>query len=435
MSPRLLKTFPRKRRISTSARRPYLRLAASFVWPAGGSLIHNGAVLIGPDGTVDAVGPDGAVATPLDAEVHAFEGCLILPGLINTHTHLELHGLRGRIEEDDFFSWIRGVKVAKDELSDDAFLEAAMAGVRDAWRWGITTVADTGTSGATVRALSELGGRGIYYHESISPDPSTAKTVFADYEAQVLGLCGVAGEGIRVGVSPHAPYSVHEDLYRRVVDLADRASLPLAGHVAESAAETAFVTEGGGPFADLWRLRGIDLPVPRRSPVQFAADQGLLRPDMLAIHVVQVDDDDVSLMAERGVAVVSCPRSNARHGHGNPPLARIVDAGIRVGLGTDSVVSVDSIDLLAEARAACTLEGITPEIALHLLTKGGASALGLDSSIGAIRPGYRADVCVVDLTEVGAVAGPAAALHERARVTATIVGGQFVFRGGGLDTV
>jgi 5-methylthioadenosine/S-adenosylhomocysteine deaminase len=291
-------------------------------------------------------------------------------------------------------------------------------------------VADTGTSGATVRALSELGGHGIYYHESISPDPSAVQTVFADYEAQVVELCEVAGEGVTVGVSPHAPYSVHEELYRRVVDLADRASLPLAGHVAESVAETAFVTEGTGPFADLWRSRGIGLPAPRRSPVQFAADQGLLRPDMLAIHVVQIDDEDVSLLAECGAAVVSCPRSNVRHGHGTPPLARLVAAGIRVGLGTDSVASVDSVDLLAEARAACTLEGVTPEIALHLLTKGGAVALGLDSSIGAICPGHRADLCVVDMAKVGRVAGPEAVLHERARVTATIVGGQFVFKGG-----
>jgi len=378
---------------------------------------------------IDEVGPADAVPSPLHAEVHTFKGCVLLPGLINAHTHLELHGLQGRVEEADFFNWIRGIKVAKEELSEEAFVEAAGAGVRDTWRWGVTTVADTGTSGATVYALSELGGHGIYYHEAITPDPSAVESVFADFEAQVDELVDVAGAGISVGVSPHAPYSAHENLYRRVVDLADRASLPLAGHVAESSVETAFVTQGQGPFADLWRSRGLDLPAPRRSPVQFAADQGLLRPQMLAIHAVQIDDEDVALLAAHDVAVVSCPRSNVRHGHGPPPLARLVDAGVRVGLGTDSIVSVGSVDMLAEARAACALEGLTPGIALHLLTKGAASALGLDQSTGAIVRGLRADLCVVDVTAVRAGNGAEAVLHERARVAATVVGGRFVYRG------
>ncbi|MEE8133559.1 MAG: amidohydrolase family protein [Gemmatimonadales bacterium] len=386
-------------------------------------------MLVGPTGTIDEVGPAESVSSPPDADVHTFEDCVLLPGLINAHTHLELHGLQGRVEEADFFDWIRGIKIAKEELSEEAFGEAARAGVRDTWRWGVTTVADTGTSGATVYALSELGGHGVYYHEAISPDPSAVEAVFAGFEVQVNVLRNVAGAGVSVGVSAHAPYSAHEDLYRRVVDLADRASLPLAGHVAESLAETAFVTQGQGPFADLWRSRGLDLPAPRRSPVQFAADQGLLRPEMLAIHVVQVDDEDVALLAALGAAVVSCPRSNVRHGHGPPPLVRLVDAGVRVGLGTDSIVSVGSVDMLAEARAACALEGITPEIALYLLTRGAASALGLDQSTGALVPGHRGDLCVVDVAEVGEVDGAEAVLHERARVTATVVGGRFVYRG------
>jgi len=107
----------------------------------------------------------------------------------------------------------------------------------------------------------------------------------------------------------------------------------------------------------------------------------------------------------------------------------LVDAGIRVGLGTDSIVSVGSVDMLAEARAACALEGVTPEIALHLLTIGAASALGLDQSTGALVPGLRADLCVVDVAEVSAGDGAEAVLHERARVAATVVGGRFVYWG------
>jgi len=299
------------------------------------------------------------------------------------------------------------------------------------WRWGITTIADTGTSGATVEALSELGGRGLYYHEAISPDPAAIDRLFAGFVDRVQELRVAAGPGVQVGVSPHAPYTVHESLYRRVVEFAHTESLPIAGHVAESAVETTFVCDGGGPFADLWRKRGFVLPTRRRSAVQFAADHGLLGPDTLAIHVAQADASDIALLAANDVAVACCPRSNRGHGHGDPPLAAFLDAGLRVGLGTDSIASVTTVDVLAEARSACELADLEPERALRLVTYDAARALRMDGRVGSIAPGLAGDLAVIDVHDVTGPLRVGAVLGDAAHVAATLVNGRFVFSGEG----
>ncbi len=309
------------------------------------------------------------------------------------------------------------------------FFDAAKSGVLNMWRCGITTIADTGTSGATVRALSELGGRGLYFHEAITPDPAAVDRVFVGFVNRVQELRTAAGQGVHVGVSPHAPFTAHESLYRRVVEFANAESLPIAGHVAESAVETAFVRDGSGPFADLWRERGLALPPPRRSAVQFAADNGLLAPHTLVIHVAQADDSDIALLAGCDVAVACCPRSNRAHGHGDPPLAAFLDANLRVGLGTDSIASVATVDVLAEARAACELTQLDAEQALRLVTHDAARALRMDGQVGSIAPGLAGDLAVIDVRDVAGPLGAQAVLDEAAYVAATLVNGRFVFSG------
>lgn len=319
----------------------------------------------------------------------------MLPGFVNVHTHLELTGLRDHAPEDDFVAWIQRIRVLKEETDRAAYVAAARVGLREAWRHGTTTVADTGTSGATVAALRELGGRGIYYQEAIAPDAAVADRALARYAEELGALRAQATAAVRIGASPHAPYTVSAPLLRGVADLARRERLPLAMHVAESRAETAFVTAQAGAFAELWRARGLALPERARSAVAYVERAGLLGPDCLAIHVVQVDADDVARLAATDTGVAACPRSNRRHGHGDPPLAALRTAGVRVGLGTDSVASVGSLDLLAEARAAAEIAGISADEAVALLTIGGARALGMEREIGSLEPGKWADLCVV----------------------------------------
>lgn len=403
------------------------RITAGLLWPVSAPPLLNGALLIDATGRIAALGTDQEVPRPPHAQAVAYPEAAVLPGFVNVHTHLELSTLRGQVPERDFFEWIQHLRRLKEAMSWDQYLAAARAGVVEAWRHGTTTVADTGTSGATITALRESGGRGIYYHEVIAPDPGAAGHAVAGLEAALVET-GTAPGHVRVGVSPHAPYTVSPGLIERAARTARAARRPLAMHVAESHAEVAFVTEGTGPFAAQWRARGIPLPPRHRSPVAYLDGLGLLAPDFLAVHVVHADGDDLAALRRAGAAVAVCLRSNGRHGHGTPSLAALLGAGIRVGLGTDSAASVDTLDLLAEARAASDLAGLAPAAVLALLTLGGARALGLEREIGSLEVGKWADLCVIaGAVRAGEDAAAAALLTAGPDdVAATYVAGRVV---------
>ena len=147
------------------------RLSARWVLPIEGPALEHGALLIGADGRIAAVGPEAAVPRPADAVAEDFGDALLLPGLINTHTHLELTGLDGGEPELEFGAWIRRVREMKAARPPEAFLAAARRGLADCWAAGVTTVADTGDSGAVIEALAEAGGSGIAYQEVFGPHP------------------------------------------------------------------------------------------------------------------------------------------------------------------------------------------------------------------------------------------------------------------------
>ena len=355
-----------------------LRIAARAVYPVSGPVVVDGAVLVGDDGRIARVGPDREVPRPEGAEIVELTDSIVMPGLVNLHTHLELTALGGSIEDHDFFAWIQHLRDAKDAMSVEAFRLSAERGVRDAWTWGTTTVADTGDGTAVVDALTTLGGRGVFYQEVFGPHPDQAAAAVAGLE-QVCGeLLRRAGERVVVGVSPHAPYTVSRSLSRRVAERAAEAGIPVAVHIAESRAEAELVTQGTGPFAAAWGRRGIP-PIQRaRSSIALLEETGVLHDGLLAIHAVRANAADVELLRDRGCRVALCPVSNARHGHGAPPIAAFREAGLSLGVGTDSVASVGSLDLFRDMRAVRDQGSITSEEAIVLATLGGARALGMD---------------------------------------------------------
>jgi 5-methylthioadenosine/S-adenosylhomocysteine deaminase len=241
--------------------------------------------------------------------------------------------------EPEFLKWIRRIRELKDASSAAEFHDAAVAGMRACWVQGITCIADTGSTGAVMRALHDLGGRGIVYQEVFGPDPKQSAASMRELEAAVLQLRRLATAQLLVGVSPHAPYTVSAPLYEAVAGFARRERLPIALHVTESREETAFVRDGEGPFAEALRARGIVVVARRLSPVAYVMQRGALRPGTLCIHCVQVDEADVELLRDMKASVAHCPLSNAAHGHGRLPLGLLRAARIPIGLGTDSVVS------------------------------------------------------------------------------------------------
>lgn len=358
-----------------------------------GPPIAAGAVLVGADGRIAAVGPDASVPRPEDTPSELLPDAVLLPGLINVHTHLELTGLDAQVPEQDFPAWIRHIIQLKAARTPVQFLAAARQGLADCWATGVTTVADTGDSGAVLQALAESDASGIAYHEVFGPHPDQAPDALAAAARRLDELARFTGPRVRLGLSPHAPYSVSGPLYAGVARLAAERGLPLAVHLAESEDESLLLERGTGGFARAWEGRGIPLPpMPGRSPVAWLEEHGVLGPDTLCIHLVRAGATDLPRLRRAGVAVAHCPRSNARHGHGAAPVAALLEAGLRLGVGTDSVASVAPLDLLAEARAARELAGGPAEAALALVTTGAARALGLEAEVGALTPGRWGDL-------------------------------------------
>lgn len=370
------------------------------------------------------------VPRPAGVPAEDFGEALLLPGLINSHTHLELTGMAGEPPASDFAGWIRRLREAKAARSPEAFLAAARQGLADCWAAGVTTVADTGDSGAVIQALAEAHASGIAYQEVFGPHPDQCEESLFGLERRVETLSRFAGGRVRIGVSPHAPYTVSGPLYRATAEWAKAMDLPLAVHVAESPAESALLASGEGAFAEAWRVRGIPAPVPLgASPVEWLDRHGVLTPRTLCIHAVQTTEADVSRLAAADCAVAHCPLSNRAHGHGRAPLARLLQAGIRLGLGTDSVVSVGELDLLADARAARVLASLDAARTLALCTLDAARALELDRAIGSLTPGKWAD-CVALRLPARAESSPEDMVLASAPrdVLATFVGGRDVYR-------
>ncbi|MFN7827082.1 MAG: amidohydrolase family protein [Acidobacteriota bacterium] len=390
-------------------------LSARWVVPVTSPVIDHGAVLI--DGAeIRAVGKREELRQDYpEATFKDLGEVAILPGLVNVHTHLELTLLRGRVEESRFQPWIVQLITLKAELfSADQLLDSARLGCLEAIRSGITTVADTADSVQTVEALREAGLRGIVYQECFGPARDQAAAAIdllrekLDRHQNHLAKAGPAAAArLRIGISPHAPYSVSDQLYRFATRLAIENNLDLALHAAESRAEELLLQDGSGEFGDSLRRRGIAFTPPRCSTMAYLHQLGVLEAAPLLIHGVTIDEADLSLLAGTGARLAHCPKSNAKFGHGVADLHSWQSRGLAVGLGTDSVVSNNSLDLLDEARF-CTLlhrahraNPAWPEAAqiLRLLTIDGARALHLADQIGSLEPGKRADLIAIDLSK------------------------------------
>jgi cytosine/adenosine deaminase-related metal-dependent hydrolase len=370
-----------------------LRLSADWLYTGEGLILPFGA-LLSQNGRIVGTGPDPEV--PRLGRLKHFSEAILIPGLVNAHTHLELTGLEGKAEDIEFPDWIRTIIRLKADRTAAAFLQAATAGLHQCFAAGITTIADTGDSGAPFQALLDENASGIAYLEVFGPHPANVEAQFDAFRDRVSRLKLLQTERVRLGVSPHAPYSVSGALYRRVADFAREERLPVAVHIAESAAESELLERAVGPFARSWSQRGIPLPsLPGRTPIAWLEEQGVLEQQPLCIHAIRIQPDDLASLSRYRCSIAHCPRSNRRHGHGDAPLGRFLQHGLPTGVGTDSVASVSPIDLLAEARLARELAGISAEDALSLAMLGAARALRLDPHLGSLAPGKWADCTVI----------------------------------------
>jgi 5-methylthioadenosine/S-adenosylhomocysteine deaminase len=365
-------------------------LSADWVLPVAGEPIAEGAVAV-EDGRIAAVGS----RRDLGAGRH-FERAAILPGFVNAHSHLEYAVYAGFGDgSPDFAAWISTHMERKQRLDFDHVVDIARLGVAECLASGITTVGDCSFSGATGLACRELGLRAIVYLEVFGDDPAAAVARFE----RLRELAEPAfGDLVSPGISPHAPYTVAEPVYRACAAL----GLPAATHISESTSETAYLTDGSGPWAAFHELL---VAPPGETGTRMLAKAGLLGPRLLAAHCVMVEPDEIQLLAERCTPVAHCPRSNALLGCGVAPVRELLDNGVTVGIGTDSPASTPSFDMFEELRTALYFarargrraDALTATEALELATMGSARALGMDDEVGSLEQGKRADLAVLSL--------------------------------------
>jgi cytosine/adenosine deaminase-related metal-dependent hydrolase len=417
-----------------------MRYHARWVLPITQPPIENGTV-VETDGAITYVGSRAGAPPGKDYELGE---AILLPGLINTHTHLELTAMRGFLENCQFAAWIDKLRQSRNEVLDDAMLlDSARFGIIEGIEAGITTYADTCSSGVVMQAMRELDVRGIMYQEVFGPDPSQSSGAMRELEERIEKLHAAQTELVSLGVSPHAPYTVSDPLYDAAAKFANERGLPLAMHIAEGEAENDIVVSGTGEFADRWRRRGIPVEPRARSPIALLEKHGALERGPLLIHCVRVDDADIAIMARHRCAVAHCPASNAKFGHGIAPLLPIVAAGIRVGMGSDSVASNNRMDILDEARLAVLIhraatrkhDAFGAHQALELATIGGARALGLESRVGSLEVGKDADLAAfrIDIPRTTPIGDPYSAaifaLPGRSAELVTVRGRMLVDRG------
>ncbi len=361
------------------------------VEPAGLVLEHH-AVAVRDGRIVDVLpyaqaGARYAAARTVDLPSH-----LLMPGMVNLHVHAAMNLMRGIADDMPLMRWLQEAiwptearHVSAAFVRDGTRLAAA-----EMLRGGVTTCNDMYFHPeAAAEAFAEMGMRavvGLVMLEFPTPFASDAddylrKGLAARDRWQGHPLIGFS-------IAPHAPYTVSDASFGRALAIADELSLPIHIHVHETAHEIAESVAAHG-----------------KRPLARLASLGVLGENLIGVHAVHLDDDDVELLARHACSVAHCPTSNMKLASGIAPVPKLQAAGVRVGLGTDGAASNNRLDLMQEMRHAALLakvgsgdaSALPVHAALRMATLDGARALGMDDRIGSIERGKLADLCAVDL--------------------------------------
>jgi cytosine/adenosine deaminase-related metal-dependent hydrolase len=321
----------------------------------------------------------------------------VLPGLVNAHTHLELSWMRGQVPPGPSMPvWAAQLIALRAMVSKDP-LPPIVEAVREARAAGTSIVGDVTNTLAAYAALVESELCAAVFREVIGFNAANPDRVLAHAQAEIDALIPIPR--LRASIVPHAPYSVTPDLLRAIASAAG--SAPISVHLAESPDELVFLRDGTGAWRELlgslgaWNDRWT---APGCSPVAYLDRLGLVSERLLAVHCVHATPDDLRCLADAGATVVTCPRSNRWTGAGTPPVEEFYASGVRVAIGTDSLASVDDLNLFSELVALHRLAPAVPAARLiESATRHGADALGFGHEYGTLDPGKCADLIAVQV--------------------------------------
>jgi cytosine/adenosine deaminase-related metal-dependent hydrolase len=376
---------------------------AAWVCPIDHPPIRDGVVLV-EDGRIVGVGTGESFdSLPDRTGVHLryLGNVVLLPGLINAHVHLELSWLRGCVPPADRFTdWVKQLVATRgnpNRADDPAVIEPLKAGIRELKASGTVAVGDISNSLASVAPMKEAGLDGVVFHELLGFRELDGALIEKTREAR-------AAAGGRVSLAPHAPYSTSPELFQAIRAAVSGSDCPIMSvHLGESPEETEFLATGTGPWRGILESIGVwrdDWTIPACGPVEYLDRLGVIDAKTLVVHGVQLDDAALKRLRSIGATLVTCPRSNQWVGVGAPPIERFYQSGVAVAVGTDSLASVDDLNLFNELKA---MRAIAPNVSarrfIESATLVGARALGLDAELGSLSPGKRAEILAVKLAD------------------------------------
>jgi 5-methylthioadenosine/S-adenosylhomocysteine deaminase len=347
------------------------------------------------DGRIQALLPTAETRGRIEAERElALPGHALIPGLVNAHTHASMTLMRGLADDLPLMTWLNEhIWPAERRWVDPDFVRAgSRLAALEMLRGGVTCFNDMYFYPAeTAQAVAEAGMRAVI-GMIVLDFPSRFAASADDYIARGLELHAAYRDHplVRIAFAPHSPYAVSDGPFERIRDLADELDVPIHLHLHETHDEIVQSQRDHGerPLARLDRL-------------------GLVGPRLVAIHMTQLETDEIARLAETGAHVVHCPESNLKLASGFCPVARLIEAGVDVALGTDGAASNNDLNLLGETRTAALLAkgvaqsaaAVPAAMALRMATLNGARAFGLDAEIGSLEPGKAADVVALDLRD------------------------------------
>lgn len=388
--------------------------SADWIIPSGPEAvpIAGGAVVFDEHGTVIAVGEGDALRAEHREAAWSQERAILLPGLVNAHTHLELSSLRGQTRSGGGFGpWVRSMMEARQKLYPEQDFEAIESAVSELVRLGTAAVGEVSNSLASAEALGSAPLVGCVFHEVFGMRRETGELMRANARAARDELRSWP-DNLRYAPAPHTLYSLHPECVQGLVADARALGRRTSLHLSEHAAERAFLRDGTGPFADYLAARNVDpadWSPPGTSPVAYAKALGVLEPDVLAVHLCATTPDELRMVAESGAPSVLCPRSNLFIELKLPPLYDVLAAGLLPALGTDSLASNTTLDVLAEAAALRDrFPRVDPMTLLRMATWYGAVALELSHRVGALAPGLAPGLLAFELSST--IEDPAAFL-------------------------
>ena len=367
-------------------------LTARYIYAGDGPRIENGTVEI-VDGVI------AAVHDKRDPAAEDLGDAAIIPGLVNAHTHLEFSDLTEPIgPADSFTDWIRGVVAyRRGRQNDDT--EIIRRGLQESVVAGTTCLGEIATDDDFVARITNHGPSLTMFRELLGLLPEQADSQI-EIARRFLDATEFTGT-LQPALSPHAPYSVHPDLLKRIVDLACERDVPVAMHLAETQDELQLLKTGTGPFREMLEAFGVwrDGVLPTESRPMDALRELARAPRSLVIHGNYLAEDELDFLAATPtMSLVYCPRTHHYFGHERHPWQQVVERGGNVALGTDSRASNPDLSMWRELQFLASRH---PECndadLLRLGTINGAKALGLDDITGSLQPGKSAEVAVVRL--------------------------------------